>query len=70
MLNIINDVKPPIVALQEVMMQETKEIRIPHYNIKREGTFNWRSHGGVMLIIHESVPMTEKCPDGGTSSGS
>ena len=60
MLNIINDVKPRIVALQEIMMQETKKIRIPHYDIiKRAGHFNLRSHGGVMQIIHESVPITE-----------
>ena len=60
LLNIINDKKPRIVALQDIMMQETKEMRIPHYNIiKRAAHFNWRSHGGVMLIIHESVPMTE-----------
>ena len=71
LLNVINDVKPRIVALQEIMMQETKEMRIPHYNIiMRAGHFIWRSHGGVMLIIHESVPMTDKCPDRGTSSGS
>jgi ribonuclease HI len=39
------------------MLGPSTEVRIPNYSCeKTEGHFNRRSHGGVALYIHESVP--------------
>ena len=60
MLSIISEVKPLVIALQEIMMGNNREFRIPHYSIiRREGHHNRRDHGGVMLPIHESIPVME-----------
>ena len=49
-----------VLALQETMLNEEGHFRIPRYNaITKTGHFNWRSHDGTMLLMHESVPMTE-----------
>ena len=51
---------PLVLALQETMLKEEIDFRIPRYSaISKTGHFNWRSHGGTMLLIHESVPMKE-----------
>ena len=56
----IEEVQPLVLALQETMFNEEGNFRILRYNaITKTGHFNWRSHGGTMLLIHESIPMTE-----------
>ena len=60
LLAMIEEVQPLVLALQETMLNDEEYFRIPRYNaITKTGHFNWRSHGGTMLLIHESVPMTE-----------
>ena len=49
-----------VLALQEIMLNKEENFRISRYNaITKTRHFNYRSHEGTMLLIHESVPMTE-----------
>ena len=60
LLELIEKMKPEIIALQETMIGNGKEFRIPNYTIlRREGHYSRRWHGGVALLIHDTIPMQE-----------
>ena len=59
-LKLIKDDTKMIVAIQETMLSAHKQFRISNYHdFNKTGHFNWRSHGGVLLFIHKSVPHAE-----------
>ena len=65
---IIKKMQPLVLALQETMLKEVY-FRIPrYYAISKTGHFNWRSHGGTMLLIHESANDRDQTSYRGTSS--
>ena len=58
LLSIISEVKSLVIALQGIVMGNNREFRIPHYSITG-GHHKRRDQGGVMLLIHESIPVME-----------
>ena len=59
-IELINTYKANIVALQETMLSNDYLIKIPKYNVvAKEGTFNYRQHGGVAIYIHGDIPFQE-----------
>ena len=59
-IELINKYKANIVALQETMLSNDYLIKIPKYNVvAKEGTFNYRQHGGVAIYIHGDIPFQE-----------
>ena len=49
--------KPEMFAIQEKMLQNKDQFRIPNYNCYRcDGHINVRAHGGTALLIHEAIP--------------
>ena len=59
-LKLVSDHTPLLLAIQETMMSGYNKFSIPNYHIfNKTGHFNWRSHGGVSILIHDSVPYRE-----------
>lgn len=57
LLELINRIKPSAIALQETKLWNNIDFKIPNYTIHRkDGHFNVSPHGGVAILIHESVP--------------
>ena len=57
LLQMIQEKQPKVIALQETMIGPNMTLKIPHYNgYFKPGSFSGRYHGGVGLLIHESVP--------------
>ena len=53
-LKMVEDRRLVLLAIQETMLNDKSQVGIPNYNIiSKEGHFNWRSHGGAALLIHE-----------------
>ena len=58
LISIIERERPRVIALQETMLRPNHPFRIPHYTfLNREGHYNRKPHGGVALLIHESIPI-------------
>jgi len=52
--------KPALVSLQETKLRVDTNFCISNYNfIRSEGHFNYTPHGGVAILVHESVPYSE-----------
>ena len=57
LLSLISTHKPLVVGLQEIKLRDTATFSIPQYVIhRREGHNNVTAHGGVALMIHQSIP--------------
>ena len=57
LLKIIEAYRPEVVAVQETMIRDSEQFRIPQYKERRrEGHYNRRSHGGVAISVHEETP--------------
>ena len=58
--DLINKLKPEIICLQETMLQKDTTFKLINYTgILKEDHLNRRSHGGVGIYLHESVPFKE-----------
>ena len=58
LLQLVNDHQPMIIAIQETMLHQNNNFRLPNYSsVMKPGTFNRRSHGGVAIFVHESTPI-------------
>jgi exonuclease III len=58
-LEIIENKNPAIIALQETKLS-SDNFRIPNYNsIGKIGHINRTPHGGVMIMVHDSIPYQE-----------
>ena len=56
-LELIQLHKINIMAFQETKLWTYNNFSIPHFNIiRKDGHFNHTPHGGVALLIHESIP--------------
>ena len=56
-IHLIEQNKASVLALQETLMPENYLFKIPGYNLLcKEGTYNRRTHGGVALYIHSTIP--------------
>lgn len=59
-IKMIEDLNPIVVALQETMIGPSNNFRAPNYVcIRKDGHFNRRPHGGVALLVHNTIPFTE-----------
>jgi len=60
LLNLINEYKPLVIAVQETFLANDYCVKIKNYNsICKQGHYNHRFHGGVAIYIHDSCPFTE-----------
>ena len=60
LIQLINDYNADIIAIQETQLSNDYIPKIDGFtSLNREGTFNFRHHGGVTLYIHQDIPMTE-----------
>ena len=60
LLELIRIHKPSAFAIQETKLWRNSNFKIPNYNIfKKDGHFNVTPHGGVALLIHETIPLNE-----------
>ena len=56
-LKLVSDHTPLLLVIRETMMSGYNKFRIPNYRIfNKTRHFNWRSHGGVSILIRDSVP--------------
>ena len=56
LLELINNYKPDLVALQETKLWKIKKFEITEFNFVREdGHFNRTPHGGVRILIHSDT---------------
>ena len=59
-LQLLNNMKADIIALQETKIPSRFLHRIPNYTVaSKEGTTNRQNHGGVATYIHQDIPFTE-----------
>ena len=60
LLEIIEENKSSIIALQETKLTGEYNLKIPNYNkIFKDGHYNRGPHGGVCIYIHTSLPYRE-----------
>ena len=60
LLDLINEHKASLIAIQETKLSSDYNIRLPNYNvISKNGHYNHGQHGGVALYIHSGVPYQE-----------
>ena len=58
-IQLMNQYKAGILALQETLMPVRFLHKIPGYSvIGKDGTHNRRNHGGVALYIHQDIPFS------------
>jgi ribonuclease HI len=59
-LELIDKHHPYVLALQETKLWKSNNFTIPNYNcIRRDGHLNRTPHGGVALLIHDTIPYNE-----------
>jgi len=59
LLKLIDQYKPLVIAIQETFLGNDFMITLPGYNaIVKQGHYNNRFHGGVVLFIHNDCPYT------------
>ena len=52
--------EPTMLAFQETFLANDCQIKLKGYHgVTKQGTFNRRYHGGVVIYIHESCPFQE-----------
>ena len=57
LLELVNNFRPAIVALQETKLWTGNKFEITGFNMERkDGHFNHTLHGGVGLLIHSDTP--------------
>jgi ribonuclease HI len=60
LLNIIDIHKPATLAIQETKLWNNNDFKVPNYTIlRKDGHFNVTPHGGVALLIHETIPFNQ-----------
>ena len=56
-VEMIDEHKVNVIAVQETKLAEYNVFNLTNYNIiRRDGTFNHTPHGGVALFIHSGTP--------------
>ena len=61
LLHSIEKGSPSIIVIKETMLNQDHKFSISNYNIiNKQDTFNRRAHGGVSLLIHESIPLLDE----------
>ena len=59
-LEMIQLYKPAVIALQETILWQNTEFCIPNYSMyKEDGYYNNTPHGGIAILIHQSIPYQE-----------
>ena len=59
-MKLIDSYQPIIMAFQETHLANDCNIKLKPYNcISKQGTFNRRQHGGVVMYIYDSCPYQE-----------
>jgi len=59
LIKLIDQYKPLVIAIQETFLGNNFMINLPGYNaIVKQGHYNNRFHGGVVLFIHNECPYT------------
>ena len=57
LLELVNNFKPTIVALQETKLWTSNKFEVTGFNTERkDGHFNRTPHGGVGFLIHSDTP--------------